>query len=118
MNEHIAKLKKFKAPWWSRVLGNLRARKAARRARHHVRHVATITLWCRNVNNTNSYPSWLMLFERGDGKRTYKFKRGMVSLPIDQLRDYYDVVLPWVDHKYSNKQMLELQSASRKMPHD
>lgn len=101
--DHIAELKKVKVPLWAVLLGRWRKWKRRHFASRQWRLVATITAWASSPNDGEKCPAWYMLYERGDGKRCYRFNASLrYGLKPHQTTIFNRVVQPWVDHIHDN----------------
>ena len=98
----IDDLKKYRAPLWARWLGDIRARKIAKRQReqHAIteRLIGTVNWWVWLTDMKQRARISYTLIERGDGRRRYVFA---TSHPFLAHREkatnlYIDVVLPWM----------------------
>lgn len=111
MNRHIEAFKKFKAPWWSVLLGNWRARKAAKIARKKKHYVATITLWVKHISMIGQpelLTAFIHLYETGTGKRTFEFSKGDTTIKdVDSVHNYHSAVLPWLHGRFTNQAMID-----------
>lgn len=117
----IAKLKSIHIPWWARALGSINARLAARaawRAEHRRRQapqlITTVTVWVHEWGSPNAgtFPAWYHLYENAYGKRTYDFAQGVYRYDHQRGQLYNRLVVPWLNHKVSNKFVCEYASAS------
>lgn len=101
-NAHIEKLKNIRAPWWSRLLGNWRAWRAARAARKKMYHIATVNIWMRTIVDKQIHCSWVHFYETGAGKRSYTYQQGKRPHRLETTHLYHHLVIPWLHHKLSN----------------
>lgn len=116
VKSHIDQLKKLRAPWWARLLGDYRAWRKAREARFAQNHVATINLWFRPAGTHRAMAAWLHLYERGDGKRTFKFHNPAKVAKLERFSVYHHIVIPWVHHRVSNDTVREVARRSCDAP--
>lgn len=101
--DHIAELKKFKAPKWAVWLGRWRAWKRRRFAARQWRQVAVVTAWAGHTNHNRQVAAWYTLYERGDGTRTSTFRKSQgYGLKPEETFIFNQVIKPWLDHKHDN----------------
>lgn len=116
-NDEIDRLKKIRAPLWSRLLGSMRARRRAKKARKRLWLLINVTVWARRGDGF-WYPSWFTLYVSGEGKRSFKFHRGVISLPYYyQYQGYHEYVVPWLLGQFTNQQIKELGKHAKIQPH-
>lgn len=118
MNDHIEQLKKYKAPWWSRLLGWWRKLQRARLARKMIRHVAVITCWTRDTASQRVSASYLHLYQVGSHKRYYEYVEGPHPVPVEYFNFYNHYVVPWVKFQLGNDVVIHLAKELSKVPSD
>lgn len=116
MNEHIEKLKKLKAPYWPRLLGNWRAWRRARAARRKTYHVTTVTLWTKFTKDDRIEAAWVHLYETGSGRRSFQYHIGRTRTDLKEYHAYHQLILPWLNYKVGNKEVVKYAEGSDRVP--
>lgn len=118
--DEIEKLKAIKAPLWSRILGNWRARRAAKRVRKEAlkreNHIATVTCWCALWGKKERI--MFLCYERGDGTRHFRTveTNGLLDKYWKRTGIYAHYIAPWVAGSLSHKALIELAKQSMPEP--
>ncbi len=104
MTDPFKEFRAPKTPLWSRMLGDWRAWRRARKARTMKYHIATIKLHGSSYQGRR-VTGYVHLFETGKGKRSFKYERGELNRATDhmQFSAMHDVVIPWHHGKWDNK---------------
>lgn len=113
LSKHVPKANDFKVPWWSRLLGDFRARKRAKQARNEAFWLCTITVWASD--GVDTYPAWFHLSE-SQTQRFSDFYAGAGKMGKTGYRTYHSIIIPWLNGKLSNEQMVKLAIASEDQP--
>lgn len=114
MSDVIDELKKVKVPLWAQWLGRWRAYRRRRVARKELTYVATITHYAAlktlegHIQRVDSY---YILTERGDGVRSFEYKRGAAYwVKEDATWVYVHIIEPWRLGKCTNKAVVDWAS--------
>lgn len=106
---------------WARLLGEYRAWNRARlaRKRHAIETAApkliiTVTSWIRVDGGI--YPSWIHCYENPIGERSCRYQKGQIEIKLEHLKQYNTVIVPWMNHRYTNQQLIEWAKDSHSKP--
>lgn len=99
-----------KTPLWAKYLGDWRARRRAKKARKTKHHVTTVVLWCyRKAEPDKRLAAYIQLYSTGGGERSYTFEHceWPKHRSYKDFRDYHEVIIPWLNGKWSNKAIID-----------
>lgn len=114
-NSELDKLKAIKAPWWSRWMGAYRAKRRARARLKYWHHITVVTLWARL--DGRAIPSYVHLYEQGNGRRRVKFTRGAgLSRTKDEYPEYNYHVVPWLHHALTTEYIKQYAEHTKAIP--
>lgn len=112
-----------KTPWWSRLLGNFRAWKQARKARKDAPNEKyyVCTVWSWHTLYDNVYGGcFYILYEDGAGKRSYEFGREhfdvLEKVTAQATYQYAHAIRPWMLGRYTNEGMKQYADGQKTRP--
>lgn len=116
MSDQLDKLRKVKVPLWAKIMGAIRGRWNARKARKKAYFVTTIYSWWWMKDKYWAYIGYLC-YERGNGVRYYKAIGQNVDVSEKENSLVYgSTIAPWLAGAMPNDELVKRASNTWSRP--
>lgn len=111
-------LRSYRAPFWARAIGAIRAWRRLREDRKRWRLVASVNHWTWWTDAQRWDHCTFHCFQRGDGARRCEHMSTSILLKNRRERNsmYIEVIVPWINGRYSNEQIIETAKRTEAKP--